>query len=62
MTPYTPFTLQAVSPVEGCVLGNVPALGSPSEVCVQPCASVAYGSFKLLKISASDFDTVGMRR
>ena len=52
------------------VRGNIPVLGSPSEVCVQPCKSVvnsplpceSYGSFKRFKISASDFDSVSMHR
>ena len=47
-------------------LGNVPVIGSPCGVSIQPCESVAnrplpcesHGSFKLFKISASDFGTV----
>ena len=38
--PNTPFTLQAVSPVVGHVWGNVPVLGSPSDVRRRPCESV----------------------
>ena len=64
----TPFTLQAVSPVVGHAWGNVPVLGSLSDVCRRPCESVAncplpcesYGRFKLLKISASDFSIISM--
>ena len=66
----TQFTSQAVSPGVGRIWGNVPVLGSPSEICVRPCESEAkcplpcesYGSFKLFKISASDFDTVSLCR
>ena len=51
-------------------LGKAPVLGSASEVPVRPCESVvngplpceSYGSFKLFTISASDFDTVSVRR
>ena len=62
---------QVVSfPAVGRIWRNVPVLGSPSEVTMQPCKSVAnrplpcesYGHFKLLKISESDFDTLSMRR
>ena len=50
------------------LLGKRPVLGSPSNICVQPCESVVNHPLpctfciKLLKISAYDFGTVGMRR
>ena len=62
-TSNTPFKLQLISPVVG-PFGEI----FPSDVCRRPCESVAnrplpcesYGSFKLFKISASEFSTVGM--
>ena len=67
---HRPFTLKAVSPAVGCIWGNVPVIGSLSDVYVRPCESVAkrplpcesYRSFKQFKISTSDFDIVSMRR
>ena len=59
------FTYECLNPVTKGVV-----LGLTSDVHVRPFASVmnrllpckSYGSFKLFKISASDFNTVGMRR
>ena len=67
---YTTFTLHAVSPAVGRVWWNLPVLGPPSDIRMRPFGSVAnrplpcesYGSFRLFKISSSDFCTVGMRR
>ena len=50
--------------------GNVAVLGSPSDIRERPCESVenhpltceSYGSFELIKISASDFGIMGMGR
>ena len=59
--------LAQYSPTVIGVLGNIPVLGSPSDVRLQTCkkcplACGFYGSFKMFKISASEFGTVGMRR
>ena len=54
--PYTPFTLQAVSPAVGHVWRPSKSVSN----CPLPCES--YGSFKLFKISASDFSTMSIRR
>ena len=54
-TSYTPFTLQAVSPVVGCVRMR------PYDTMVK-CPCVSYISFVRFKISASEFGTIGMRR
>ena len=62
-----PSDLPALSPTVGRVWGNVSVLGSPFKVHVRPCESLAnrplpWESYGLLKISASDFDTVSMCR
>ena len=65
MFGYVPCTLQVVLPTVGCVWGNVPVLGSPSDIRRRPCESVtnrplpceSYGSSKLFKISTSDFSS-----
>ena len=65
-----PFTLQVVSPMVTSIWGNVPVLGSLSDVCRRPCETVvncqlpweSYESFRLFKISTSDFGTVGIGR
>ena len=62
---YTPFTRQAVTPAVTHVWGNVPVLGSPSDIRMQPCESVAncpLPCFKIFDVSASDFGTVSMHR
>ena len=49
---------------------TVPVLGSPSDISMQPCESVAscplscefYGRFKPFKIFVSDFDIMSMHR
>ena len=63
-------TLQAVSPVTTSIWLNLPVLGSPADVCRQPCESVAncslpcvsYLSFKIFEVSVSGFCTVSMPR
>ena len=68
--PYTPFTLQAVSPVVSRIWLNLPILESSYDVHMPPCETVSncplscssYRSFEIFEVSASDFDTVSMCR
>ena len=64
---YTLFTLQGVSPAVTQHLGKRPctwiAIRRPCEsVANRPLPCKFYGSFRLFKISASDFCTTDMRR
>ena len=70
ITCNTPFTLQAVSPMVTRALGNVPVLGSPSDICRRPWDSVenypfpceSCRRFKILEVPSSDLGTVSMCR
>ena len=65
-----PCTLKVVLPAVSRVWWNVPVLGSQSYLLMRPCESEANGplpcmycrSFRLFKISSSDFSTVDMCR
>ena len=68
--PYIPVTLQMEQPIVIFIRRYSPVLQLPSEVRMWPCDTVAkcplpctfYQSFKMFKISASEFGTVSMRR
>ena len=66
----TPFTLDAVSPTAIGIWQKAPVHQLLSKVCMQPCDTVgkhslpcaSYGSFKMIKMSASEFGTLTIRR